>query len=166
MSNTNNNNSLPDPSYDESTFIDEPAVKQQQKQDVPPASEKPLAKEASAYTEEIKQLAQNKLFTVEFGEGEKAVKKIYQRRKALMGEVINIENKRQEMYAAKGTPLEIAESIANFYWYSTQVYLRETKTGKPMTKQEFTMTTFEEFKKIIDACEYVMLFGVPNSQSV
>lgn len=116
----------------------------------------------SAYSKEVKELAQSKVFKVEFGEGENKYSKNYLRRKALMGEVIQIENKRQIMSQANGTPLEISQTIYDFYWYSTQIHLRETKTNKPMLEDDFKQVVFEDFKKIVDACEFVMLFGVPN----
>lgn len=110
------------------------------------------------YSEEIRQLAQSKAFTVTFGDNSK---KTYLRRKATMEEVLNIEEKRQEMYQNKGTPLQMRKYISDFYWYSTQVHLRDTKTNSQMLKEDFNKVIFEDFKKIIDACEYAMLFN-PN----
>jgi hypothetical protein len=113
----------------------------------------------TAYTDAVKELAQQKIFHVQFLDG---TKKIYQRRKASMKEVIEIERKRAEMKRSKGTPLQVAQALAEFYWYSAQVHLVETKSGKPMTKNDYENTIFEDFRKIIDACEFVMLFGVPS----
>jgi hypothetical protein len=113
----------------------------------------------TAYTDAVKELAQQKIFHVQFLDG---TKKIYQRRKASMKEVIKIERKRAEMKRSKGTPLQVAQALGEFYWYSSQVHLVETKSGKPMTKSDYENTIFEDFRKIIDACEFVMLFGVPS----
>ena len=113
----------------------------------------------TAYTDAVKELAQQKIFHVQFLDG---TKKIYQRRKASMKEVIEIERKRAEMKRSKGTPLQVAQALAEFYWYSSQVHLVETKSGKPMSKNDYENVIFEDFRKIIDACEFVMLFGVPS----
>lgn len=113
----------------------------------------------TAYTDAVKELAQQKIFHVQFLDG---TKKIYQRRKASMKEVIEIERKRAEMKRSKGTPLQVAQALAEFYWYSSQVHLVETKTGRPMSKSDYESVIFEDFRKIIDACEFVMLFGVPS----
>lgn len=124
-----------------------------------PPETNPAANRQSQYTEEVKALAQQKAFKVEFLDG---TSKMYIRRKVGLKEVVDSERLRQNMIQAKGTPLEIAKSIANFYWFASQIHLREGKTGKEMTEKDFDVVVFEDFKKVIDACEYVMLFGVPN----
>ncbi len=111
------------------------------------------------YTEAVKDLAQQKVFQVHFLDGKK---KIYQRRKASMKEVIELERKRAAMKQSKGTPLAVAQALAEFYWTSAQYHLVETRTGKPMSKNDYENVIFEDFRKIIDACEFVMLFGVPS----
>ena len=111
------------------------------------------------YTDAVKELAQQKLFHVQFLDD---TKKIYQRRKASMKEVIELERKRAIMKQSKGAPLTVAQALADFYWTSAQCHLVETKTGKPMSKKDYENVIFEDFRKIIDACEFVMLFGVPS----
>lgn len=113
---------------------------------------------SSLYPEQTKQLAQLKAFTIEFIDG---TKKIYRRRKASLGEVGDYEEKKQYMFQFKGKPKEMNNAIVDFYAYAASVHLRETKNNGIMTKDEVKNTIFEEFKKVIDACEYAMLFN-PN----
>ena len=113
----------------------------------------------TAYTTAVKNLAQQKAFHIQFLDGKK---KVFQRRKAGMKEVIELERRRAIMKGSKGTPLQVAQALAEFYYYSSQVHLIDTRTGKPMTKSEYENVLFEDFRKIIDACEYVMLFGIPS----
>ena len=80
-----------------------------------------------------------------------------------MKEIGEIERKREILRVGKGSPLDKANALLEFYWFSAQCHLRETKTGKAMTKSDYENVTFEDFRKIIDACEFIMLYGVPKS---
>ena len=148
-------------SYEEPDPDDEEAQQQQieQQEAIKTASSLKNLPDISQYTEAVKELAQQKAFHVLFLDGKR---KVYQRRKASMKEVIELERKRAEMKRNRGTPLQIAQALAHFYWYSSQVHLIETRTGRPMSKTEYENVVFEDFRKIIDACEFVMLFGVPS----
>lgn len=112
------------------------------------------------YFTEIKENAKLKAFTVLFEDNKK---KIYTRRKVTMKEIGEIERKREILRVGKGSPLDKANALLDFYWFSAQCHLRETKTGKPMPKTDYENVTFEDFRKIIDACEFIMLYGVPKS---
>jgi hypothetical protein len=112
------------------------------------------------YFNEIKENAKLKAFTVLLDNNNK---KIYTRRKVTMKEIGEIEKKREILRVGKGSPLDKANALLDFYWFSAQCHLRETKTGKPMTKNDYENVTFEDFRKIIDACEFIMLYGVPKS---
>lgn len=138
---------------------DEATQQEESSTSVPQASALKNLPDISQYTEAVKQLAQQKAFHVVFTDGKK---KIYQRRKASMKEVIELERKRAAMKTSRGTPLQVAQALAEFYWYSAQCHLIETRTGKPMNKSDYEDVVFEDFRKIIDACEFVMLFGVPS----
>jgi hypothetical protein len=80
-----------------------------------------------------------------------------------MKEIGEIEKKREVLRVGKGSPLDKANALLDFYWFSAQCHLRETKTGKAMTKNDYESVTFEDFRKVIDACEFIMLYGVPKS---
>jgi hypothetical protein len=112
------------------------------------------------YFNEIKENAKLKTFTVTLDGGHK---KIYLRRKVTMREIAEIEKKREVLRAGKGSPLDKANALLDFYWFSAQCHLRETKTDKAMSKNDYENVTFEDFKKIIDACEFIMLYGVPKN---
>ena len=112
------------------------------------------------YFNEIKENAKLKVFSVIFDGGNK---KLYVRRKVTMKEIAEIEKRREILRAGKGSALDKANALLDFYWFSAQCHLRETKTGKPIMKNEYENVTFEDFRKIIDACEFIMLYGVPKS---
>ena len=112
------------------------------------------------YFQEIKENAKLKVFTVLFDGG---IKKLYARRKVTMKEIAEIEKRRETLRAGKGSALDKANALLDFYWFSAQCHLRETKTDKAMEKEEYENVTFEDFRKIIDACEFIMLYGVPKN---
>jgi hypothetical protein len=80
-----------------------------------------------------------------------------------MKEIAEIEKRREVLRAGKGSALDKANALLDFYWFSAQCHLRETKTDKVMSKSDYENVTFEDFRKIIDACEFIMLYGVPKS---
>ena len=112
------------------------------------------------YFQEIKENAKLKVFSVNFDGG---IKKLYTRRKVTMKEIAEIEKRREILKVGKGSPLDKANALLDFYWFSAQCHLRETKTGNAIEKDEYENVTFEDFRKIIDACEFIMLYGVPKS---
>lgn len=118
----------------------------------------PENKVTDLYSTAIKELAQSKVFKIKFIDGSE---KVYQRRKASLGEVGEYEEKKQYMFQFKGKPKLMNEAIVNFYTYAASVHLRETRNNGTMTADEVKNTVFEDFKRIIDACEYAMLFN-PN----
>ena len=112
------------------------------------------------YFNEIKENAKLKVFTVNLDNG---AKKLCSRRKVTMKEIAEIEKRREILRAGKGSALDKANALLDFYWFSAQCHLRETKTGKAITKTDYENVTFEDFRKIIDACEFIMLYGVPKN---
>ena len=78
-----------------------------------------------------------------------------------MGEVGDYEEKKQHMYQFKGKPREMNDVIIDFYTYAASIHLIEIKNNSKMTREEVKNTVFEDFKQIVDACEYAMLFN-PN----
>lgn len=176
MSNNNNSSSSsetkpvnPQKLQHDYTYPAEDEAQQQQQEapveDIENGAAKQQQDATSLYSEKTKALAQSKVFTVHFMDGSK---KIYMRRKPSLGEVGDYEEAKQNMYQFKGKPKEMNKVIVDFYTYAASIHIRETKTSSStnldsgkMTPEEVKNTVFEEFKQIIDACEYAMLFN-PN----
>ena len=117
-------------------------------------------KQSEIYSQSIKDLAQSKVFEVEFLDG---TKKIYRRRKAGLGEIGDYTEKQQYLYNMdnKTSPKQANENLVNFYHFAASIFLIETKNNGKMTRDEVKNTVFEDFKKIISACEYASIFN-PN----
>ena len=61
----------------------------------------------------------------------------------------------------KTSPKQANENLVNFYHFAASIFLIETKNNGKMTRDEVKNTVFEDFKKIISACEYASIFN-PN----
>jgi hypothetical protein len=156
---TNINNNNPQKLNQDYTYNPEEEVATTQEQEATTSKSKSnVPAETELYSQKIKDLAQLKAFTVEFIDG---TKKVYRRRKASMGEVADAEEKKQTMFESKGTPKQKKDSILNYYSYASSIHLRETRNNGIMTPSEVQNTVFEDFKQIIDACEYASIFN-PN----
>lgn len=123
-------------------------------------NEKSNNRQSEIYSQSIKDLAQSKVFEVEFLDGSK---KMYRRRKAGLGEIGDYTEKQQTLFNMdnKTTPKKANENLVDFYHYAATIFLIETKNNGKMTRDEVKNTVFEEFKKIISACEYASIFN-PN----
>lgn len=171
MSNNNNNNNTPEQQqttpvnpqklqHDYTYPVDDDEQEQEEQQKTTNEDST-----TSLYSEGIKSLAQSKVFTIHFIDG---TKKVYMRRKPSLGEVGDYEEAKQHMIQFKGKPKAMNQVIIDFYTYAASIHLRETKNASntdlnagSMSAEEVKKTVFEDFKKVIDACEYAMLFN-PN----
>jgi hypothetical protein len=117
-------------------------------------------KQQELYSQSIKDLAQSKVFEIEFLDGSK---KIYRRRKAGLGEIGDYTEKQQMLYnmSNQTSPKKANENLVEFYTYAASIFLIETKNNGKMTKEEVKNTVFEDFRKIISACEFASIFN-PN----
>lgn len=132
-------------------------VEEQQQQQQDSKTSEDALKEM--YPEQIRNLAQSKVFNVEFIDGNK---KMFMRREPSMGEVATGEEYKQEMFQYKGPNSKMYSKVMlDYYEYASSIHLRETKTGAKLTRQELENVKFSKFKMIIDACEYAALFN-PN----
>jgi len=112
------------------------------------------------YSPGIKDLAQSKVFEVQFMDG---TKKIYRRRKAGLGEIGEYTEKQQTLYNmnSQTNPRQANNNLIDFYHYAATIFLIETKNNAKMTRDEIKEVVFEDFKRIISACEYASIFN-PN----
>lgn len=117
-------------------------------------------KDVNRYSNEIIELAQQKYFELNFYDQDgNETKRRFLRRKALTGEIEDITETKKAMYDETLNPKQARIAFNDYYYGSAKIHLRDNRTGKYPTKEELRNTIFQDFRKIIDACEYASVMG-------
>lgn len=86
---------------------------------------------------------------------------VFKRRKIRAKEYMALEKLRGQFREAKDR-IDAAEVLFNVYQKAAEYYMVDAETEKPMTKEQFEASEWEEMKLLVDGFNFITLYGIPK----